>query len=486
MHKLNIVVAGKSGVGKSSLLNYIIGNNTLFETGDGAPVTQHYFNKEIFKSNNIEYHLFDTKGVEPDTVNEFYAELTDQIDRFSENSDVFERMHTLYYCFGANNKRIEPFEISFIKDMMDHLDVVIVFTKSDLISEEVKVELKREISKTIGGDIKILNICSISKKLRIGEVKPFGKEEVLRHAFMGLWNTFSKHVPRLYESLFFDKQVALDFNDKAIRRGWYKYFGSNLSGKNKRHLIYLDQYMFYRYGDFIAFYFGDSFTSDFIKLTYDFLRKSNELLYNEVEATYVFNNIIDNCNLTYRKIHDFYSTLTNVVIPYQPLLITEKKLKKLCKILSLDVSGKIKELNKEYLRKFWKLKREPTWFGGDERQLGQDFIKNYISEIVNIHNDVLLYHIDDIESTYETELSQFGDILIKNSFNEQNQEPLFYIDHVKQLTANQKIYYKKLKEIYEEKIFIDQTLRNKLDFLREALEIIPQDAGLIEDFINRS
>ena len=39
--KTNILIAGKSGVGKSSLLNYIFGEEVA-ETGAGKPVTTEY------------------------------------------------------------------------------------------------------------------------------------------------------------------------------------------------------------------------------------------------------------------------------------------------------------------------------------------------------------------------------------------------------------------------------------------------------------
>ena len=42
---LNIIIAGKSGAGKSSFLNYLIGENH-FKVGEGMPVTQDYFDAD--------------------------------------------------------------------------------------------------------------------------------------------------------------------------------------------------------------------------------------------------------------------------------------------------------------------------------------------------------------------------------------------------------------------------------------------------------
>lgn len=484
MYKLNILVAGKSGVGKSSLLNYIIGNKILFETGEGSPVTQDYFNKEIFKSNNIEYHLFDTKGLEPDTTEEFTEELTSQIYNFKENPDVFEHIHTLYYCFGANNKRIEPFEISFIKKMMDQLDVVIVLTKSDLVNEEIKIDLKNELTKIFGEDIKIINICSVSKKLRIGEVKPFGKKQFLQHAFMGLWNTFSKHIPNLSENVFFSKEVALDFNNYHVKNAWYKHFDSQNFPVHKKHKIYLNNFMYFNIYGFIDNFFQKFSDKKLIKFILSYLKNSESLLFGEIETEHIFNNIIKNCNLTYCKIHEFYSELTGQNIPYKPLLLTEKKLKELSFKLSHEISLQIKKLNKNFIVKFTEVDQNPSWFGGDEERLAEDFIENYITEISYIYND-LIDEIYNIEVIYNTELFQFGNILIKDSFNEKIEITLNSINHISDLSNNQKIYYNKLRKIYEERIDIDLILRDKLDFLRESLGIIPQDAGLIEDFSRR-
>ena len=58
--KVNIIVAGKTGVGKSSLINYIFGEEVA-EIGNGKPVTQE-IEEYVMKKDNIT--LFDTKGIE--------------------------------------------------------------------------------------------------------------------------------------------------------------------------------------------------------------------------------------------------------------------------------------------------------------------------------------------------------------------------------------------------------------------------------------
>ena len=80
MTNLNIVVAGKAGAGKSSLLNYLVGNE-IFETGVGLPVTKDYFDVHPYKDplTGIQYNLFDTKGVEPDTTLEFEKAFADAL-----------------------------------------------------------------------------------------------------------------------------------------------------------------------------------------------------------------------------------------------------------------------------------------------------------------------------------------------------------------------------------------------------------------------
>ena len=58
--KVNIIVAGKTGVGKSSLINYIFGKEVA-KVGDGQPVTQEIQEYDL-ENDNIT--LFDTKGIE--------------------------------------------------------------------------------------------------------------------------------------------------------------------------------------------------------------------------------------------------------------------------------------------------------------------------------------------------------------------------------------------------------------------------------------
>ncbi len=60
MAPVNILVAGKTGVGKSTLINAVFREN-LTQTGIGKPVTKHL---ERITKEGIPLVLFDTKGFE--------------------------------------------------------------------------------------------------------------------------------------------------------------------------------------------------------------------------------------------------------------------------------------------------------------------------------------------------------------------------------------------------------------------------------------
>ena len=55
---LNVLIAGKTGAGKSTLINAVFGKEVAV-TGSGRPVTQHV---EKFTKDN--FSIFDTKGLE--------------------------------------------------------------------------------------------------------------------------------------------------------------------------------------------------------------------------------------------------------------------------------------------------------------------------------------------------------------------------------------------------------------------------------------
>ena len=60
IQKPNVLIAGATGVGKSSLINYIFGDKVA-EVGTGKPVTQKI---DVYESDSSDVRIFDSKGYE--------------------------------------------------------------------------------------------------------------------------------------------------------------------------------------------------------------------------------------------------------------------------------------------------------------------------------------------------------------------------------------------------------------------------------------
>ncbi len=130
---LNIVVVGKTGVGKSTLINHVFREN-LVETGMGRPVTTHM--RKISKK-GYPLCIYDTRGFElgRDAQKEVKQELLDTIKRGHASKNIDEMIHCIWYCINTASNRIEPEEIQWLKDFtaenkLTQVPIIIVLTQS--------------------------------------------------------------------------------------------------------------------------------------------------------------------------------------------------------------------------------------------------------------------------------------------------------------------------------------------------------------------
>jgi len=138
MGKVNIIIAGKSGVGKSTLINSIFHEN-LVSVGTGMPITQGI--KE-YKKEGFPLSLIDTKGIELDNYEEIFEKLKEYILYRRNNIDEHLHVHIAWICISENSHRIENAEIELINMIGKYVPVIIVITKSDS-NDGLKEEIEK-------------------------------------------------------------------------------------------------------------------------------------------------------------------------------------------------------------------------------------------------------------------------------------------------------------------------------------------------------
>ncbi len=130
---LNIIVAGKTGVGKSTLINGVFREN-LVETGMGKPVTTHM--RKISKK-GFPLSIYDTRGFElgKDAQTQVKKEIIDTIRGGLAKKNINETIHCIWYCINTASNRVEPEEIEWLKafaeeNKLTQVPVIIVLTQS--------------------------------------------------------------------------------------------------------------------------------------------------------------------------------------------------------------------------------------------------------------------------------------------------------------------------------------------------------------------
>ncbi|POF91927.1 hypothetical protein BGP83_04205 [Pseudomonas putida] len=191
---INLIVLGKSGVGKSSFCNYLFDKPGLFETGSGKPVTtwEKNFQSHTFAHQGHLLNVFDSVGLEADN----YGRWLDQFDRFMQQRrerpmEPETWIHGAFYVINASSARLEPVDLNLIKRIGQdaRIPLQVVLTNADVAGDKVEA-LTREIHKLCPG-VSVTPLCSVSVRKRGGQsTQAFGREEVLSlyleqsHAFL--------------------------------------------------------------------------------------------------------------------------------------------------------------------------------------------------------------------------------------------------------------------------------------------------------------
>ncbi len=133
LHTLNIIVAGKTGVGKSTLINAVFKDH-LAETGMGRPVTDHM--RKITKR-GVPLAIYDTRGFELGKVvqNEVKKEVVDTVQKGFATKDINKAIHCIWYCINTASNRVEPEEIQWLKELsrenqITQVPIIIVLTQA--------------------------------------------------------------------------------------------------------------------------------------------------------------------------------------------------------------------------------------------------------------------------------------------------------------------------------------------------------------------
>jgi len=179
---LNIIVAGKTGVGKSTLINSVFRDN-LVETGVGKPVTDHM--RKISKK-GVPLSIYDTRGFElgREVQQEVKKEVVDTISKGLATQDINKAIHCIWYCINTASNRIEPEEIEWLRELskenqITQVPIIVVLTQS--FSKKNAEEMRKIILQENLDVIQVIPVLAEDYEIEgLGTAKAYGLDVLIK------------------------------------------------------------------------------------------------------------------------------------------------------------------------------------------------------------------------------------------------------------------------------------------------------------------
>ena len=179
---LNIIVAGKTGVGKSTLINAVF-KEKLAETGMGKPVTTH--TRKIRKK-GVPLEIYDTRGFElgKNVQMEIKNEVMDTINKGLATKDINKTIHCIWYCINTASNRIEPEEIEWLRELskdnqITQVPIIVVLTQS--FSKKKAQEMRQSLLNENLDIIQVIPVLAEDYEIEdLGTAKAYGLDVLIK------------------------------------------------------------------------------------------------------------------------------------------------------------------------------------------------------------------------------------------------------------------------------------------------------------------
>lgn len=179
--RVNAIVVGKSGVGKSTLVNVLLhlegDSENAAKTGNGISVTQG--KPKAYTSDK--YTIYDTRGLEAGSfsADDILRDIGELVVKLSLENDPDTCIHVILYCINTGTNRIEEEEREALKKLMEVYDggklpVIIVLTQS-YFDEDVE-PMEKSIREIVGERHEIIPVIAKEK----GSKKAHGIEGIYK------------------------------------------------------------------------------------------------------------------------------------------------------------------------------------------------------------------------------------------------------------------------------------------------------------------
>ena len=214
--KVNIVIMGQSGNGKSTIVNAIMGKKVA-ETGKGGAVTtknQMYSTSYILDGTSYELNLYDTVGLELSeaTTRSTLKGIEKQLQKARRTASL-SNINIVWFCINNRSSRFQDFEVDLIRKLSYEYEIPFVIVMTQCFDNQIG-ELETLIRSEMP-EIPTVHILAEDYKLRGGAViSAFGLDDLLKLSI----KEYTELKVQVLESKLNDIQKQLDISEWHIKQ----------------------------------------------------------------------------------------------------------------------------------------------------------------------------------------------------------------------------------------------------------------------------